>query len=251
MATGGSFSYTDEDTARIFTGTTGSRDFLIESSSPQLTRKLEKSLQQLTSMELHEITLAEYHKSQLIPRGLRVRIVPTLFAQNEDYKKRFTQIINKCSFDLITLTVEFLQLERLSISKEVNALELQLSVLLGHEEFLKTKIVLDEKIKTHRKVIEARKRAKMDQDRDDYSNNRVYNWTESNRFRTRFRNSQQGQQLSTSNSSVASTGSSTGASKGPFLQRGPTNVRVGEEGRKTDGVTTRAGASRGRNRQRT
>lgn len=160
-AMGGSFSYTDEDITQIYTGTTGSLDFLIESSSPQLTRKLEKSLQ-LTSMELHEISLAEYHKSQLIPRGLRVRIVPTLFAQNDDYKRRFTQIINKCSFDLITLMVEFLQMEPLTVSNDIITLEKQLSDLMGHEEFLKIKITLDNKIKTHRKIIEAHKRAKMD-----------------------------------------------------------------------------------------
>lgn len=127
-------------------------------------------MQQLTSMELHKITLA---KSQLIPCGLRVRM--TLFAQIEDFKKIFTRIINKCSFDSITLTVEFLQMERLTITKDLVALEKQLSDLMEQENFLKTKKTLDEKIQTHRKNIEVHKRAKMDWDRDDYTNNHVYN----------------------------------------------------------------------------
>lgn len=252
MATGGSFSYIEADTAQIYTGILGSRDFLIESPSPQLTRKLEKSLQHLTSMELHEVTLAEYYKSRIIPRGLRVHIVPTLFAQNEDFKKKFTQIINKCSFDLVTLTVEFLQMESTTTIKEIAALESQLSDLIGQEEFLKNRKTLDDKLFLFNKNTETCKRSKMDWERNDYINNRVYNWAEPIRFRAQFRKPRQNQPLSTSNSSMTSTGSSTNLSKGSFLQQGSSGPNTGgEEVRGTENATARSIATRTRNRQRT
>lgn len=129
------------------------------------------------------MTLAEYYRSQLIPRGLRVHIVPTLFAQDEEYRKRFTQIINKCSFDLITLTVEFLQKERITITQEITDLEKQLSEILGQQDFLKTKKQIWRKNWLHTgNLFKTPKRTKMHHDRDDYTNNRDYNWSESNSF---------------------------------------------------------------------
>lgn len=79
----------------------------------------------------------------------------------------------------------------------------------------------------------------MDRDRHDYTNNRVLNWNEPNRFRARFKNTRQNQQLSTSNSSITSSGSSTNAPRGSFLDRGPPKLKAGgEEARGTDGATT-------------
>lgn len=127
---GGSFSYVDEDASRIFTGVLGSRDVLTETSAQQLTRKLETFLQKSTAMDLHEVTLAKYYKLQLISRGLRVRIIPILFAQNGEFKTKFTQIINKCSFDLMTLTVQFLQTEQASLTQQISELETQLTDLM-------------------------------------------------------------------------------------------------------------------------
>lgn len=83
-------------------------------------------MQRAITMELHEVTLAEYYKLQMIPRGLRVRLTPTLFSQNKDFKTKFAQILNKCSFDIMTLTVQFLQQERTLVQQEIVQLEEQL-----------------------------------------------------------------------------------------------------------------------------
>lgn len=88
-------------------------------------------------MELHEVTLAEYYNLQMIPRGLRVCLIPTLFTQNDDFKTKFAQIINKCSFDLITLMVQFLQQERSSLLQQMSDLETQLTELMKQEELTK------------------------------------------------------------------------------------------------------------------
>lgn len=47
---------------------------------------MEKLLQRSVTMELHEVTLVEYYRLQMIPRGLRVCLVPTIFSQNVDFK---------------------------------------------------------------------------------------------------------------------------------------------------------------------
>lgn len=170
----------EEDTSRIYTGAFGLQDFLTQSSSLQLSHKLEKSIQRLITMELHEVTLVEYFKLQFIPRGLRVRLVPTLFVQDTDFYMKFAQIINKCSFDIMILTVQFLQKERLSPAKQILEIETQLDAALGQDELIKTKKTCMKKLESFMKNVETRKRAKVERDQEDYTHDRVYNWNNLN-----------------------------------------------------------------------
>lgn len=119
-------------------------------------------------MELHEVTLAEYYNLQMIPRGLMVCLIPTLFTQNDDFKTKFAQIINKCSFDLITLMVQFLQQERSSLLQQMSDLETQLTELMKQEELTKINKSNKEKMVTFHKNIELWKQSKLENHRVDY-----------------------------------------------------------------------------------
>ncbi|CAJ0935589.1 unnamed protein product [Ranitomeya imitator] len=55
-----------------------------------------RELGKKTSLELHYVTLAEYHKVKHIPRGLRGSLRPTLFQDKRDYCLKFEGILNKC-----------------------------------------------------------------------------------------------------------------------------------------------------------
>lgn len=128
------------------------------------------------------------------------------------------------------LTVQFLQAEPVSLSQQIVELERQLNESMGQEETLKIKNSCQEKFVTYKKNIEACKRSKLERDCDDYANNRVYNWTEPNRFGNRpFRNLRRNQQVSASTSSMASTCFSTNTQHGTFLEHSSTHPVQGEE----------------------
>lgn len=139
---------------------------------------MEKLTQRAITMDLHEVTLAEYYKMQMIPRGLRVRLIPTLFSQNMDFKTKFAQILNKCSFDIMTLTVQFLQQERTLVQQEIVQLEEQLQQCSNQEELMEFKKTNKDKLEKFRTNVQLRKRTKLERDREDYKSDRIYNWTD-------------------------------------------------------------------------
>ncbi|XP_073422087.1 uncharacterized protein [Dendrobates tinctorius] len=140
---------------------------------------LPRTLRWCTNLELHCVTLTEYLKVQRIPRGLRVPLRPILFSDSSDFCSRFEQIINKCSFDLITLTLEHLHLGIAKCKEEISSIETQLSSSISNEDFNNLKTKINGVIEQHRRDIETRKRNKFARDTEDYKQNRVYKWRES------------------------------------------------------------------------
>ncbi|OCT58358.1 hypothetical protein XELAEV_18002298mg [Xenopus laevis] len=99
------FVYTEADAIHILGQEQSNNLFLTEPTGENIARKLEKEKRCLTGMELHSITLKENYKSKRIPRGLRINLRITIFQANTDFVKRYEQIVNKCSFDIL----EYLQ----------------------------------------------------------------------------------------------------------------------------------------------
>lgn len=105
------FAYTTADVGRIYSGLDGDASFLKVPSVSNLRRNYEYETKRLCTLELHLITLAEYHKSNRIPRGMRSQLKPNLFFTDTDFKARYEQISNKYALDLILLNIEHLQRE--------------------------------------------------------------------------------------------------------------------------------------------
>ncbi|CAJ0935394.1 unnamed protein product [Ranitomeya imitator] len=171
-----SFSYSETEVANIVSQVTASSDFLQVSGSEFKSRDLERETRHLVSLELHSITIAEYIKTQRIPRGLRVSLRPTLFQDNSDFCSKFEQILNKCSVDLMTLTLDQLNKEIKNSQDKVSSIETQLKDSLSKEEFDSVKTRTKENVDNFRKETEKRKRQKFIRDTQDYLQKRVYRW---------------------------------------------------------------------------
>ncbi|OCT55226.1 hypothetical protein XELAEV_18003749mg [Xenopus laevis] len=91
------FAYSDLDKSRITEAVGGSTDFLNTKDCKQNFRELENSQRKSVVYDLHLRTLSEYVKINRIPRGLRVHLRPTLFAEDKDFCQKWEAIINKCS----------------------------------------------------------------------------------------------------------------------------------------------------------
>lgn len=79
------------------------------------------------------------------------------------------------------LTIEYLQKSIKDTQEELKAIEVQLSSTLSPEGWTSLKVKTDKILIDYKKVTEERKRNKFLRNADDYTNNRIYKWTESNR----------------------------------------------------------------------
>ncbi|CAJ0921588.1 unnamed protein product [Ranitomeya imitator] len=140
------------------------------------TRDLEKYIRRLSALDLHCVTLAEYHKVQRIPRGLRVSFRPTLFQENSEYCTKFKAILNKRSMDIIVLTIDFLQKEITELTTRIATTEQQLVNTFPEDKYKDFKSKLDKTISEFRNNLQIRKKKKFMRDTDDYLHNQVYRW---------------------------------------------------------------------------
>ncbi|OCT82630.1 hypothetical protein XELAEV_18025159mg [Xenopus laevis] len=184
----GTFSYSDNDMARISGIFGGSREFLATPSATVCRRKFEALSKKQVELELHGLTLTEYLHVQRIPRGLRVNLQPTLFAQNEEFKQKFAGIINKCSRDLMALNIEFIERELMSVKQEITELQDTISDVMNTDELSEFRSKMDTLTEKHKCEVITRKKQKFDRDTLDYEKGRVYNWTQLNRGRDASRN---------------------------------------------------------------
>ncbi|OCT87787.1 hypothetical protein XELAEV_18021485mg, partial [Xenopus laevis] len=171
------FAYTELEAASIATLARGSREFLHTAHPKIRSRDLERLTKRSVALELHGCTLAEYYRLKRIPRGLRVHLRPTLFSENVEYCRKFEGILNKCSLDIITLTIEYIQKELITVSEQIHAVETQLTQLGNQEEIAALKIQIEQSIRQFRQETEERKRNKFLRDAEDYVGGRVYRWT--------------------------------------------------------------------------
>ncbi|OCT62550.1 hypothetical protein XELAEV_18043634mg [Xenopus laevis] len=171
------FAYTEADAARIIGTDYGNSSFLTLPTGDNLARNLEKERKRLIGLELHTITLTEYYKSKKIPRGLRVSLRPTIFQDNAEFAQRYEQIINKCSFDILLLNIEYLQASIPETRTRVTELEKKLRETLQPSELKNLLTRTEDSIQRHRKEIEDKKRSKYQRDSEDYRQGRVYQWS--------------------------------------------------------------------------
>ncbi|OCT74270.1 hypothetical protein XELAEV_18033230mg, partial [Xenopus laevis] len=174
-----SFAYTDMDKIRITEAVSGHSDFLNVKDCKHQFRELERLKHKTISYDLHLRTLSEYVKVQRIPRGLRVCLCPTLFSQEQEFREKWESIINKCSNDLMLLTMERLQKELPELACAAD----------GEMDAIRTSFPADavtegtEKLADHldkfRAEVEVRKRIKFQRDTMDYTTGRVYRWVHS------------------------------------------------------------------------
>ncbi|CAJ0928794.1 unnamed protein product [Ranitomeya imitator] len=129
------YVYDDATGSTILSKIKTKTDFLHLPSKDAKSRDWEKERKRLIGYDLHCATLGEYHRQGKIPRGLRCNLRPTLFSENEKYCATFQKILNKCSFDIILLTIEYLQEAIKTTEEKIESIETQLTSTLSSTEF--------------------------------------------------------------------------------------------------------------------
>lgn len=168
------FEYSAEDRDRII-----STESLFDAAMPDtdMARELTNLSKRKTRLHLHMITLSDYIRQGIIPKGLRWQKEPSLGQRTEEFSERWCAILNKCSMDLMTLLVDQLQKDTADLDKQIALKKQELKQTLKDDKklntILKTNKDVQEKLATE---IKERKIKKFNLDKKETEAGRVYNW---------------------------------------------------------------------------
>ncbi|XP_073531915.1 uncharacterized protein [Phyllobates terribilis] len=176
-------TYNDSEASAIISRVASSGHFLQIPTGEIKTRDYERASRHFISLDLHNATLAEYYKVQRIPRDLRSHLRPTLFHDQPDYCNKFEAILNKCSMDLILLTLEFLHTAVTEAKQKVESIEQQHvnTSTLQNWQTIKSKV--DKNLREFKTRLESKKRSKFIRDTEDYTSGQVYRWQSTEFYR--------------------------------------------------------------------
>ncbi|OCT89507.1 hypothetical protein XELAEV_18018128mg [Xenopus laevis] len=170
------FAYSDQDAKRITDAVVRQNEFLNSKDCFQEFHVLERLQRIYIAYDLHLRTLAEYVKLQRIPRGLRAHLSPTLFSDNDQYCTKWEAIVNKCSLDLMLLTMEQLQSALPEVKGEADRAEENIRNSFAIPAVSGGMAKLTDHLAKFRAEVEGRKRNKFKRDAEDYKAGNVYRW---------------------------------------------------------------------------
>lgn len=151
--------------------------------------KLQHYLQREIKQYYHAVTLSDYLRQKIIPRGLRLQKAPAFGLENSDFCTRWCEILNKCSFDLMALVIKETTKQLESTRLDSKKMEIQLGEMVTKSKLTEFKKDLERQRAELSKEIRATKRTKFARDNGDYQHGKVYFWKdgkpESNTFHRR------------------------------------------------------------------
>ncbi|OCT58565.1 hypothetical protein XELAEV_18001999mg [Xenopus laevis] len=134
---------------------------------------LERLKKKEQELHLHGVTLSEYYKQRLIPRGFRISNIPR---ENKEFCQKWCAILNKASLDLMVLVIEHTSYSLSKIRTDILKIELEVDRVSTQEERDNFCTQLNEKLdllKTDLLLFKKKKLLKVVQ---DYKTDNVYRW---------------------------------------------------------------------------
>lgn len=139
---------------------------------------LKKLKEKECKLDLHAVTLSDYWRAEIIPRGLRMKKFPSIGHTDEAFKLKWERILNKCSFDLMLLLIEEAKTHKVGLQEEIKNQEQKISQLCNQDQ-IKTQISkLEEDMARFTHNLRQTKISKFRRDQADYKEKRVYHWPE-------------------------------------------------------------------------
>lgn len=168
-------SFTEEEIEAILFPSTNSLT-MAEDPDVDLGKSLKSLHQRRTRYQLHGSTLSEYVRSKRIPRGLRIQKMPTIGRGDEEFCRKWCEILNKASLDLTVLVIEFTQKELTKVNEEIESVEEKLKTKTSEADFTKIKDDLNTMTEKYQQELQKMKIGKFKRDTLDYKEGRVYPW---------------------------------------------------------------------------
>lgn len=122
-------------------------------------------------------TLHSYIAKNMIPRGLRIKKVPSA-KYSEDFIVKWNEILSECSLNLMRLLVEQEKTMLRDISVEIQTVVTALTPFQVSAEYTNLKTAMDDNLTKLEELITETKKEKFNCDNADYKSNQVYSWHE-------------------------------------------------------------------------
>ena len=253
------FEFSEEDYSRIML-----KDTLFEAGEASPHSSDMSSLLKLQEKEtrkfLHAVQLSDYLRAKRIPKGLRMFKIPMVGRDDEEFVSRWCEILNKCSFDLMALTIQHLSKELEATKREVTSLENKLRELPNKEEMEKLLQECERRKAQIAQEVTLTKKKKWERDARHYELGTVYQWTQNNTEQSQQhhgagkRQQHAGKQYyrqrrnptTTMSSSELDSGSSTTSLLEPFLEEGQSHHRPPQKHSRRGGRRPGGGYNAGR-----
>lgn len=172
------FFYTNEQGNDIIVKETLFQGDMQQSANNQTSyNDLKRLMDKDKRLELHAITLSDYWRKEMIPRGLRINKFPSFGKDNLTFKKKWEAILNKCSLDLMLLLIDEAKTQRTDLRHQIETAKQEVfsSIANEHEaDTLQTK--LRETINELSNNLKRIKLEKFKRDEQDYKDETVYSW---------------------------------------------------------------------------
>lgn len=174
QACASTFAFSDSDSDNILFPEEATQQLF--DSKESVTKRLENLKKKEIRYNLHGSTLSHYWRSKRIPRGLRIDKEPTLGRNNKDFCKKWCEVLNKCSLDLMLLIIEHVNGELTTTREEVSQLEKDFKTKFGAQQFKDMDKQCDAILKSYQTELQEMKLHKYRQVALDYKDDRVYKW---------------------------------------------------------------------------
>lgn len=138
-------------------------------------RALEKLMIQENRVWWDSITLQKYVDRNMIPRGLRMKKVPTTI-YSDTFKEEWNLILSTCSLKLIQLIIKQEEEKLKVLSEEIKTAESAVQEFKDSKDFDQEYQKIKDNVDKHEEWLASVKKTKFQRDIYDYSHNQVYEW---------------------------------------------------------------------------
>lgn len=137
--------------------------------------ELKKLKEKDLKLHMHIVSLSDYWREGIIPRGLRINKFPSFSTSDNDFKSKWEAILNKCSQDLILLLIQQAKAEKVKNGELITAFEASLQQT---DTNISTPFIqrISAGLKQLEEQIKTIKIRKMRRDQTDYMQQCVYQW---------------------------------------------------------------------------
>lgn len=214
-------------------------------------------------LHLHGVSLSDYYKDRRIHRGFRINNTPTLGRTNPAFGKRWCQILDRCSLDLMLLVVEEVGRELKAVRTDLAGFEVANRIILQADRETDWLVRLEEQTGEYKAELLEFKNFKRLKVIQDYKEASIYRWQQGGSANPRRRRPEWRGRRSPSHRSVSGTSESEGEAsaiesqrpQGIFFRGSPTCQQGSRKATRRSrrgqaGKDTVAGAAGGRPSQR-
>ncbi|OCT94627.1 hypothetical protein XELAEV_18012310mg [Xenopus laevis] len=125
----------------------------------------------------HCVSLSEYYKQRLIPRGFRIFKTPTTGRDDKEFCQKWCAILNKASLDLMVLVIEHTSNNLSKTRMEILKTELEFDKVSNQEERDTFNAQLSQKLDEWRNDLLAFKKKMLLKVMQDYKTDNIYRWS--------------------------------------------------------------------------